>query len=42
MKTIAQVAYDSAVGVLFVGLSDKFEEGKWKYKGSGQILTTQL
>ena len=27
---------DSGVGELFVGLSDEFEEGKWKYIGSGQ------
>ena len=33
---IAKVAYDSGVGTLFVGLSDDFEEGNWKYIGSGQ------
>ena len=36
IRTIAQVAYDSGVGYLFVGLSDDFEEGNWKYIGSGQ------
>ena len=36
LQKITKAAFDNGMGFTFVGITDAFEQGKWKFAGSGE------